>query len=750
MQRAQGFAQQGAEVVWTAGVPSSTLVQGSYPFAVITVFVSGTTELAQIYSDNQQFPTPMANPFMANASGYWWFYAANGRYDVMIESPELDVPWTIGDILLNDGGGGGIVGTQTPWLSNIDGGGFNLTNVGFIDVTGGYLINGVPIGGSNLWVQVPNSSSIYHQGFVGVINQNPAFALDVQGGVNCTDNFYINGVAITAGGGGGGPWVVLGPSAINYPGHVGINNSNPQYAMDVNGSINVSTGNNFFINGVAIGSGGQNPWTILTGNRITYAGQVGIGQNPPAYPLDVLGDANVTGTYRVNGVPISAGLWIAGNANVIYYTAGNVGIGTSSPAVPLAVAGTIAATGFAMNNNPTSPVINANGAFVGAGVNVGSFGVGCGDVTATGPVSCVQTAGQPAALQANGNIWSNQIVAAAAFALYGNPSAPIINASGAFVGAGVNVLSAAGGPYGITAGTATIGPMPSGPNTTVLFVHGDIQCDESIDITGQMIANAYAIQSTGHFGGTGTYTDGTGGSIVVEQGLVISFVNGTGSGGGSTSPTFSALTVNGTSTLNGNITQSSGSVFTQGGVQCIANGIFGGNGVQTGGAVYASVFGIDGYGNAVTLQFTTLEGYVIQARGGLVQSYTTGGSAANLNVASLTASGNVSAGSYVGGLFQGSGVYTSGNVVCADCETVSTSATQWIGAGLGYQVNGFAVIDGSRNVNAATVTASQFNVAGGNPGVSAVVSWYGASSSGGPANVLHQIVIENGIVVAAS
>jgi hypothetical protein len=41
--------------------------------------------------------------------------------------------------------------------------------------------------------------------------------------------------------------------------------------------------------------------------RITAAGLVGIGRVPTTYPLEVAGDVNVTGAYRVNGVPIGTG-----------------------------------------------------------------------------------------------------------------------------------------------------------------------------------------------------------------------------------------------------------------------------------------------------------------------------------------------------------------------------------------------------------------------------------------------------------
>ena len=55
------------------------------------------------------------------------------------------------------------------------------------------------------------------------------------------------------------------------------------------------------------------PMTFFTGAvermRITTAGLVGIGRNPTTYPLEVQGDVNTTGVYRVNGVPFGQTPW---------------------------------------------------------------------------------------------------------------------------------------------------------------------------------------------------------------------------------------------------------------------------------------------------------------------------------------------------------------------------------------------------------------------------------------------------------
>lgn len=112
MQRAQGFAEQGTQVVWTAGHASTTYVQESAPFALITVHLTGTTTLATLFADNNTPPTRLGNPFTADNNGYWYFYAADGRYDVTIQAENWT--WTIGDLRLIENGPQGDTGLQGP------------------------------------------------------------------------------------------------------------------------------------------------------------------------------------------------------------------------------------------------------------------------------------------------------------------------------------------------------------------------------------------------------------------------------------------------------------------------------------------------------------------------------------------------------------------------------------------------------------------------------------------------------------
>lgn len=65
-------------------LPNGDLTKGS---GTITVYKAGTNDLATIYSDNGSTQKP--NPFSVEPNGEYFFYAADGSYELYIEGPGI-------------------------------------------------------------------------------------------------------------------------------------------------------------------------------------------------------------------------------------------------------------------------------------------------------------------------------------------------------------------------------------------------------------------------------------------------------------------------------------------------------------------------------------------------------------------------------------------------------------------------------------------------------------------------------------
>jgi hypothetical protein len=112
-QKIQGFCETGGQTVVTDGRQSTTKVQRSYPSCQITVYDTGTTNLASIASNSGG--TPKSNPFTADSDGAWSWYALDGEYDVKMSGGGLASPITRSGywIVTSSGGGSGITGSGT-------------------------------------------------------------------------------------------------------------------------------------------------------------------------------------------------------------------------------------------------------------------------------------------------------------------------------------------------------------------------------------------------------------------------------------------------------------------------------------------------------------------------------------------------------------------------------------------------------------------------------------------------------------
>jgi len=115
------------------GSSSTTKWLQTFPSCTVTVYQTGTLTLSTLYSDNAGTAKP--NPFVADSTSYWFFYADNGRYDVSISNTGTN-PISFPDILANDSGGGSpgsgtvtnTLGALTLGLPVIGNGGADITS----------------------------------------------------------------------------------------------------------------------------------------------------------------------------------------------------------------------------------------------------------------------------------------------------------------------------------------------------------------------------------------------------------------------------------------------------------------------------------------------------------------------------------------------------------------------------------------------------------------------------------------------
>jgi hypothetical protein len=161
----------------------------------------------------------------------------------------------------------------------------------------------------------PSSNSADYINFQ--LNNTTMFRVDNNGNVGANNQFYSTGggnnTYASSGSGTAGPFSNSSFNAINYTTGDG-NNANMTFqvantAGKTQGAYITAvavTGASAYTPALAFGTS-DGATTYSEKMRIDSNGRVGIGNTAPAYKLDVAGDINITGNFRVNGTAIGGG-----------------------------------------------------------------------------------------------------------------------------------------------------------------------------------------------------------------------------------------------------------------------------------------------------------------------------------------------------------------------------------------------------------------------------------------------------------
>jgi fibronectin-binding autotransporter adhesin len=148
------------------------------------------------------------------------------------------------------------------------------------------------------------NGNAYVSGKLGVNNSSPSYQLDVVGDANITGDYYIDGTPIcTSSGcvtnGGSGSYIQNG-TAVQAANLAIQSQSAGSIGALVKGAAS-QTANIFDVQN----AGGTNLFSVTPAGTANVATSLVVGNVvSPTYSLEVAGDANITGSYRINGVAV--------------------------------------------------------------------------------------------------------------------------------------------------------------------------------------------------------------------------------------------------------------------------------------------------------------------------------------------------------------------------------------------------------------------------------------------------------------
>jgi hypothetical protein len=98
-----GYVGQGGKTVTVGGLPPTTATYlRTYPGATVTVYQTGTTNLATCYTGPSG--GAKSNPFTSDpVTAYWACWVATGAYDIRFSGTGITTPWTEGGVAVGSG-----------------------------------------------------------------------------------------------------------------------------------------------------------------------------------------------------------------------------------------------------------------------------------------------------------------------------------------------------------------------------------------------------------------------------------------------------------------------------------------------------------------------------------------------------------------------------------------------------------------------------------------------------------------------